>query len=144
MHATEASKEFARDSAAVTMEASTKDGPHVLFTIYPEDEEKSAYIMKVATPYLSSLVMQQIANFDAIDQLSFYHKASTLPLFKGTMGYIFERYFFVWLSAKQGISLTCTAKTRRSAVSTADNLTHRASRVEKVNRSQWRLSIRGG
>lgn len=53
------------------MEAPSKDSHHVLFTVYPEDEERLAYILKVATPYLSSLIMEEIAVFDAIDQVSF-------------------------------------------------------------------------
>jgi len=108
--ATSAAKKFARDPAVVTMEASSQDDSHVLFTVTPI-EDRSDSTLRVTTPYLCGLVVREIAIFDAAEQVSFYHRASDLPQFRGMWGYIFEKYFLVWLySAERAEVLPCTAK----------------------------------
>jgi hypothetical protein len=59
--------------------------------------------------------MGEMANIDAAHQVSFYRRASNLLQFEGTLGYMFEKYFLVWLySAKRADVLPCTAKSSRS------------------------------
>ena len=104
--ATKAARQFAKCPDAVSMESPTD----TLFTVYPS-RHRSSYTLKVATPYLCSLVMEQIAGLDAVKQALFYHNASQYPVFKGMWGYFFEKYFLVWLySVKRTNPLLCTAK----------------------------------
>jgi hypothetical protein len=69
------------------MQASSQDVSHVLFTVTPNDK-RSVYTLRVTTPHLIGLVMEEITKFDAADQVSFYHRASDLPQFQGTLGYM--------------------------------------------------------
>jgi hypothetical protein len=111
------------------MQASSEDFSQVLFTVTPNDK-RSVYTLRVTTPYLCGLVMQEIANLDATEQVSFYHRASDLPQFQGTWGYMFEKYFLVWLySAERADALPCsTAKNTTSA---------KSSYIKKVTRSTF-------
>ena len=93
------------------MKAISQESFHVLFTVTPSDVTRSTYSTRVTNPYLCGLVMKEITDLDATAQASFYQKTSTIPAFKGTWGYMFERYFLVWLnSTEQGNKLKCTAK----------------------------------
>ena len=113
--ATIVARKFAQDPATFAMQAQSSDASHTLFTISLNDN-RSVYTLRVSTPYLRGLVMEEIVKFDTEDQILFYHRASSMPTFRGTLGYMFERYFLVWLySAKQGNALLCTAKHVRSA-----------------------------
>ena len=112
--ATRAAKMFAQNPSAFTMETQSQDISHVLFTVSPNDV-RSTYTLRVATPYLRGLVTEEIAKFDAADHVSFYHHTSSLPAFKGTLGYLFEKYFLAWLcSGKRGNVLSCVTKPLRS------------------------------
>lgn len=116
--ATAAAKKFAKDPEAITLESPYQDGSHVLFTVIPNDDRRSGYTLRVITPYLCGLVMTEIATLNAVDQVSFYRSASTVPWFQGTWGYMFEKYFLVWLCSVERALLPCTAKSSRSATST--------------------------
>jgi hypothetical protein len=83
-----AAKKFTQDPAAITMQASSQDVLHVLFTVTP-NENRSIYTLRVTTPHLICLVMEEMSKFDAADQLSFYHRVSHLPQFQGTLGYMY-------------------------------------------------------
>ena len=69
---------------------------------------------KVKTRYLRGLVRglvaDQIAQLDAAEQVSFYVRTSKHIWFKGTLGYIFEKFVYAWLhSNPDGSRLLCTA-----------------------------------
>jgi hypothetical protein len=97
------------------MEAQSHDASHTLFTVFPNDQ-RTDFTLRVTTPYLRGLVMEEIAKFDTADQISFYHRASSLPQFRGTLGYMFEECFLVWLySAERANALSCTAESTTSA-----------------------------
>jgi len=55
---------FAQDPTAITMQASSQDFSHVLFTITPNDGDRSVYNLRVITPYLCGLVMEKVAELD--------------------------------------------------------------------------------
>jgi hypothetical protein len=42
------------------------------------------------------------------EQASFYSQASSHPFFRSTFGYIFEKFFYVWLSSTTDNELLCT------------------------------------
>ncbi|KAF8503641.1 hypothetical protein F5888DRAFT_1631557 [Russula emetica] len=96
--ATSAAKKFARDPAVVTMEASSQDDSHVLFTVTPI-EDRSDSTLRVTTPYLCGLVVREIAIFDAAEQVSFYHRASDLPQFRGITT-MYRKEYNPWGSLK--------------------------------------------
>jgi hypothetical protein len=117
MKVTDLARRFAEDPAAIDMRAISQDFSHVLFTLTPNDDDRSIYTSQVTSPYLCGIIGKQIAQLKVIDQVSFYQKASTLPQFRGTWGYMFETYFLAWLhsTAEQADALTCTAKSTTSA-----------------------------
>jgi hypothetical protein len=84
------------------------------FSLSPRMTTRGRFLLlRVTTSYLSGLVMGEMANIDAADQVSFYRRASNLLQFEETLGYMFEEY--VWLySAKRADVLPCTAKSSRS------------------------------
>lgn len=137
LNATSAARTFAKDPSAVTMEAPTPDSSHVLFTVTPDDDSRTASTLRVATSYLSGLVMGEIAKIDVADQVTFYHRASSVPQFKGTLGYIFEKYFLVWLySAEQADVLHCTAKSSRFKTSAESSKSKRPKRNVELSSLQ--------
>ena len=73
----------------------------------------------MATPYLRELVKHEVFRFDAVGQVQFYHRASGVPQFRGTLGYIFERFFLAWLSSDNLADvLLCTAQAATAAKTT--------------------------
>ena len=109
--AAEVARRFAQDPDAINMQAISQESSHVLFTVTSNDVSRSSFSLRVTNPYLCGLVMKEITLLNETAQASFYQKTSTLPAFKGTWGYMFEKYFLVWLhSTKQGNELECTAK----------------------------------
>jgi hypothetical protein len=114
---TSAASRFVRDPATITMAASSQQFFYALFTITPiHDDDRSDYTSKVTNRYICGLVMEEIASLDMAAQVSFYRRASTLPQFEGTWGYMFESYFLVWLcSAERADELSCIAKSTMSA-----------------------------
>jgi len=109
-------QQFAQDPAAIHMQASSQDS-HVLFTVTP-NADRSFYTLNVTTPYLRGLVLQEIAKRDVTEQVSFYHRASSLSQFRGTLGYLLEKYFIAWLySGERAKALLCASKPAMSAKS---------------------------
>lgn len=109
--ASKVAKNFAKDPGAITMEKSTDIASHYLFTLSPHEDDREISIFQVVTPYLRDLVMKEIARFDAAQQASFYFQASGHSHLQGALGYIFERYVYLWLflDANAGEGLPCTA-----------------------------------
>ena len=91
------------------MEAYSETDSHLLFTTFRSGPERDVYSSRVATQYLYGLITEEIARMDAANQVSFYTQASTHPYFRSTFGYVFEKYFYVWLSSKTNHELLCTA-----------------------------------
>jgi hypothetical protein len=106
-----AARDFAHDPTAIDWRTLSQDVSHTLFTVTPNDDNRLDFTLRVSTPYLCGLVVQEMVRLDAAARASFHHKASTLPHFRGTWGYMFEIYFLAWLySATPGDVLPCTAK----------------------------------
>jgi hypothetical protein len=77
---------------------------HTLFTARPSDEEtRSTYVLRVETQYLRGHVVDKLAQLGPIDpdvQVRFYRQAaSRSPQFEGSMGYVFEKFVYAWLSS---------------------------------------------
>jgi hypothetical protein len=104
-----AAKKFAEDPNALNFEANPEVGSHVLFATFPDSPARESHTMRVATEHLYGFVVRAIAAIDASKQMSFYVRASCHPFFRGSFGYILEKYFYVWLSSNLGNELLCTA-----------------------------------
>ncbi|KAI0283051.1 hypothetical protein BGY98DRAFT_952734 [Russula aff. rugulosa BPL654] len=105
-----AAKKFAEDPLAVTMDTNLEATSlsHLLFTTCPVSPKRDISVLRVPTPHLQSIVNDAIANIDAARQASFYSQASSHPFFRSTFGYIFEKFFYVWLSSTTDNELLCT------------------------------------
>ena len=129
-------KKIAQDPAAIDMQALSQYPSHVLFTITPNDDDRSDFTLRVTSPYLCGLVVKEIAELEVAAQVSFYHKASTLPHFRGTWGYMFEIYFLAWLySTEQAEALPCTAKSATSATAAQPSTPSTSARLVKTRKS---------
>ena len=106
-----AAKKFAEHPAAVTMEANSEVDSHLLFTTLPGNPGRDLATLQVATPYLRDFLVKAIARIDAAKQVAFYTEASNHPFLRGAFGYVFEKYFYVWLSSSPDNVLLCTAAT---------------------------------
>jgi hypothetical protein len=104
-------KKFAEHPTAITMEANPEVDYHLLFTTLPDGPKRELPTLRVATQYLHNTIVKAIASIDAAKQASFYSKASNHPFFRGAFGYVFEKYFYVWLSSSSDNELLCTAAT---------------------------------
>jgi len=104
-------KKFVENPGAISMWGKTDITSYYIFTLSPDENCRAVPNFHVATPYLRDLIMKAIAEFDAAKQASFYDQASGHFHLQRAMGYIFEKYFYIWLSlnasAKNGLS--CTA-----------------------------------
>ena len=94
-----AARKFAEEPLAVTMDAIPEIGSHSLFVTDPVKPERAVSTLKVATERLSKIVKDEISATDANKQVSFYAQASGHPYFRGAFGYVFEKFFYVWLSS---------------------------------------------
>jgi hypothetical protein len=117
-------KKFAKDPTATTMEANPEVGSDLLFT-FPDDPERGTHTLRVATQHLYGFVVQAIAAIDAAKQVSFYARASGHPSF-GAFDYIFEKYFYVWLSSNPlaDNELLCTAAKSASRSASTGSTAH--------------------
>jgi len=89
-------------------EAVTRCASHRLFTIVP-DRLRMVETVEIKTTYLSSLVVHAIAEVDAAKQVEFFNLTSNHPWFRGSGGYVFEKFVDVWLfSDPQSEGLLCT------------------------------------
>jgi hypothetical protein len=100
-HAEIAALEFAKNPTAMTPETKSEFTFYTLFTARPIDEEKRfTYVLRVETQYLRDHVVDKVAQLGRIDmQVSFYSQASRSPRFEGSMGYVFEKFVYAWLSS---------------------------------------------
>jgi hypothetical protein len=104
-----AAKKFAEDPVALTtMETDIENNSHLLFTTFPVDHNRDISTLRVATQHIHDIIKNAISNIDAARQISFYFKASGHPYFRGTFGYVFEKFFYVWLSSNPDNGLICT------------------------------------
>ena len=124
-------KKFAEHPTAITMEANSEVDSHLLFTTLPDGPNRELPTLRVATRYLHDYIVKAIASIDAAKQASFYTKASNHPFFRGAFGYVFEKYFYVWLSSSSDNELLCTAATS-TAHEQAEQLRLRPVGLDKV------------
>ena len=104
-----AAEEFVKSPNAIEMETKSRVASHSLFTTLPTDN-RASYILRVETPYLRRLVAKKMAQLDANEQVSFYVRASKHIWFRGTLGYIFEKFVYAWLYSDPAEGeLRCTA-----------------------------------
>ena len=104
-----AAKKFAENPRAITMEAESDEGSHWLFVSLPDNPERDRPVLRVGTPYLREFVVQAIANIDAAKQVSFYTETSSHPYFRSAFGYIFEKFFYLWLYSDPDNEILCKA-----------------------------------
>jgi hypothetical protein len=124
----EAAEDFAENPSAINREGNAAAGSHLLFTTVPIGPARVISTQQVATSHLRDFVVRAVAKIDAAKQVSFYAQASSHPSFRGAFGYVFENFFYIWLSSdpnKPKCKLSCTAspgstrsKPTRSARST--------------------------
>jgi hypothetical protein len=117
-------KNFAENPTAITMEPNPEADSHLLFTTLPDGPERSSAMLQVATPYLHCFVVEAIAKIDAAKQISFYSEASSHPYFRGAFGYVFEKFFYIWLSSNPDNKLSCTAWPRSAEPSRSTRSTN--------------------
>ena len=131
--ASNAAKKFAKNPASLTMEVSSEADSHLLFTTLRSGPERDIYTSRVATQYLYGLIAQEIARMDAANQVSFYTQASGHPYIRSAFGYVFVKYFYVWLSSKSNRELLCTAaEPRYTAYERAESIRLRQVGWDKV------------
>jgi hypothetical protein len=94
---------FAQNPTAMTLETKSELTFYTLFTARPISEEaRFTYVLRVETQYLRVHVVDKVAHLGRFDpgmQVSFYSEASRNPRFKGSMGYVFEKFVYAWLSS---------------------------------------------
>jgi hypothetical protein len=120
MLVTNAVTKFAENAAAgISMEAPSPDYSSALFTVVGSDDDRSVYTFRASTPYLCGVVMEEIANLDARLQATFCQRALTLLQIRGTWGYMFEKYFHVWVNSvdRNAKGLVCTARSKEASKS---------------------------
>jgi hypothetical protein len=103
-------KKFAENPRAVTMESESEEGSHWLFASLPTNAERDASVLRVATPHLRGFVVEAIASIDAARQVAFYSEASGHPYFRSAFGYVFKKFFYIWLSSDPKNEISCTAR----------------------------------